>query len=81
MAKQKNEKNRIGSILEKAIIDFVEYHPVKRVNRNLRIVWMEYLEHVLSGCPAQAEDKIYDISSLMELLDAVEDETKGWHKD
>lgn len=54
----------------------MEYHPAKRVSRNLREVFVAYTQHTLDGPPLNMDDIIWDIPCLMELLDVAEDETR-----
>jgi hypothetical protein len=73
-------KLKVSKKLRMEFKQFLEYHPAKRVNRNLREVFVAYTEHTLDGPPLNMDDIIWDISSLMELLDVAEDETMGWPK-
>lgn len=71
-------KFKISKELKREFKEFLEYHPAKRVNRNLREVFTNYMQHALDGVPLNMDDIIWDISCLMELLDVAEDETKDW---
>jgi len=63
----------ISKELLKAFCQFVEQHPAKRISRNLRKVFMAFLESSLNVMPINLDDIIWDIECLMELLDAIED--------
>lgn len=71
-------KLKVSKNLKREFKQFLEYHPAKRVNRNLREVFVAYMQHTLDGVPLNMDDVIWDISSIMELLDVAEDETKDW---
>ena len=71
-------KLKVSKKLRREFKEFLEYHPAKRVNRNLREVFVNYMQHTLDGVPLNMDDIIWDVSSLMELLDIAEDETKDW---
>ncbi|MBO9730778.1 MAG: hypothetical protein J7623_19210 [Chitinophaga sp.] len=78
MKNNKLPKLKVSKPLKKEFKQFLEYHPAKRVNRNLRRAFVSYIQHTLDGVPLDMDDIIWDISSLMELLDVAEDETKDW---
>jgi hypothetical protein len=69
-------KLKISKKFKKELRDFFEYHPAKRVNRNLREVFMTYASYSLDVVPLNMSDIIWDLQSLMELIDVAEDETK-----
>ncbi|HWV68501.1 hypothetical protein [Chitinophaga sp.] len=69
---------KVSKKLKRGFKQFLEYHPAKRVNRNLQEIFVAYTQHTLDGPPLNMDDIIWDISCLMELLDVAEDETKDW---
>lgn len=72
--KQKDSEFKISKRLLKEFTQFIEQHPAKRVNRNLREVFMTFSEASLDVFPLNMSDIIWDIRCLMELLDVAEDE-------
>ncbi|MGF6849699.1 hypothetical protein QFZ51_004934 [Chitinophaga sp. W3I9] len=73
-----NTKLTLSKEFKKAVREFFEYHPAKRVNRNLREVFMTYASYSLDVIPLNMDDIIWDIQGLMELIDVAEDETTDW---
>ena len=73
--KKKNSEFKISKKLLKEFTQFIEQHPAKRVNRNLREVFMTFSEASLDVFPLKMTDIIWDIRCLMELFDVAEDET------
>jgi hypothetical protein len=78
MKTKKLPEYKISKQLKRKFNQFLEYHPAKRVNRAIREIWMRFLEQSLPGYPLNMDDMIWDIGSLMELLDEAEDETRDW---
>lgn len=72
--KKKDSEFKISQRLLKEFTQFIEQHPAKRVNRNLREVFMTFSEASLDVFPLNMNDIIWDIRCLMELLDVAEDE-------
>ncbi len=68
-------KLKISKKFKKELKDFFEYHPPRRVNRNLREVFMTYASYSLDVVPLNMSDIIWDMQCLMELIDIAEDET------
>jgi len=52
----KKEKLKLSKPLKKEFKQFLEYHPAKRVGRNLREVIMHYVQHSLDGFPLNMDD-------------------------
>lgn len=65
-------------VRSKVLIDsfksYLENHPPKTVNRNIRDVLLEYIRTVQSGYPVNLKEILGDFTALMELLDLAEDE-------
>lgn len=74
----KEIKYKLSKELKKEFRVFLEYHPAKRVNRNLREIFMTYASHSLDVVPLNMEDIIWDMTCLRELFDLAEDETADW---
>jgi len=74
----KEEKYKLSKLLKKEFRQFLEYHPAKRVGRNIREVIMHYMQHSLDGFPLNMDDILWDFTCLMELFDVAEEETKDW---
>jgi len=68
-------KLKISKTFKKELRQFFEAHPAKRVNRNLREVFVTYMSYSLDVIPLNMADIIWDMQCLMELIDVVEDET------
>ncbi|NML39623.1 hypothetical protein HHL17_20655 [Chitinophaga sp. G-6-1-13] len=75
---QKDIKYKLSKKLKKELKIFLEDHPAKRVNRNLREVFMTFVAHCLHVSPLNMKDIIWDMTCLMELFDLAEDETVDW---
>lgn len=74
----KEIKYKLSKELKKQFSEFLEYHPAKRVNRNLREIFMTYASYSLDVVPLNMEEIIWDMQSLMELFDLAEDDTIDW---
>lgn len=70
-------KIEISDNLKKEFRIFLECHPAKRVNRNLREIFMIYASYSLDVVPLNMEEIIWDMMDLMALFDIAEDETSG----
>jgi hypothetical protein len=71
-----------GTSLQEEVVRFMEYHPVGRLNRNLRKMLLEYLMHESALENFYLRDLLYDLEGLFELLDSMEAEvnTRGTRK-
>ena len=73
-----NESTELmSSALQEEFLRFVEYHPPRRLNRNLRKMLLEHLMHEDSLEDLYLQDLLYDLQGLFELFDAVELEESG----
>jgi hypothetical protein len=66
-----------GTSLQEEVVRFMEYHPVGRLNRNLRKMLLEYLMHESALENFYLRDLLYDLEGLFELLDSMEVEING----
>lgn len=71
-------KLKVSKKFKTELRQFFEAHPAKRVNRNLREVFVTYMSYSLDVIPLSMADIIWDMQCLMELVDVVEDETTDW---
>jgi hypothetical protein len=84
MKKKKNKQKikflelTISPQLKKEFEQFLEYHPARRVGRNLREVFMTYIQYAMDAIPSDIDEIIWDMADLMELFEMAEDETKDW---
>lgn len=53
---------------------FVEYHPARRLSRNLRSLVLEFLMYDGSAEAEYLRDLVIDLDGLFGLLDAIEDQ-------
>lgn len=82
MAKKSKRKNKftparrlvLNKRLSEAFIHFLEYHPAKRLSKNLRRIFMEYLRHQDVGVSIYFDETVKDLEGLFDLLDVAEDE-------
>lgn len=84
MPKKSKRKNKftptrklfLNKRLSEAFIHFLEYHPAKRLSKNLRRVFIEYLSHQDVGVSIYFEHTVRDLEGLFDLLDIAEEEWK-----
>lgn len=74
---QQTPKSRLSPDLIEEFERFVEYHPAKRLARNLRSLLLEFLMFDGSTEAEYLKDLAVDLDGLYSLLDAVEQELKG----
>jgi hypothetical protein len=55
---------------------FYEYHPARRLSRNLRSMLLEFLMYDGSAEAEYLRDLVIDLDGLFTLLDAMEEETE-----
>jgi hypothetical protein len=60
--------------LREAVIDFLNYHPAKRLSKNLRRLLIEYLRHQGAMESIYLPETLKDLEGLFDLLDVVEEE-------
>lgn len=60
--------------LQEAVIDFLNYHPAKRLSKNLRRLLIEYLRHQGTMESIYLPETLRDLEGLFDLLDVVEEE-------
>ncbi|HEX8038926.1 MAG TPA: hypothetical protein VF490_07230 [Chryseosolibacter sp.] len=60
--------------LREELVRFIEYHPARRFNRNLRRMLFEFLMTENAVESLYLKDLLYDLDGLFELLDTIEDE-------
>jgi hypothetical protein len=82
MSKKSKRKNKftptrklvLNKKLSEAFIHFLEYHPAKRLSKNLRRFFLEYLRHQDVGVSIYFEETVQDLEGLFDLLDIAEEE-------
>ena len=67
-----DEKPILGKDLEEALFHFKEYHPAKRLSRNLRTMLIDFLMYEGAVEVSYLEDLLYDLQALFALLDAIQ---------
>lgn len=55
-----------------ALLHFMEYHPAKRLNKNLRTMLIDFLMFEGATEMRYLNDLLYDVNALFTLLDAIE---------
>ncbi|MBT2623218.1 hypothetical protein [Chryseobacterium sp. ISL-6] len=63
----------MGESLRQALIRFIEYHPPKKLKKNLFSVFLEFVYSLGSGSPVNLDDILFACKELFELLDTIED--------
>jgi hypothetical protein len=56
---------------------FIEYHPARRLSRNLRSLLLEFLMYDGSSEAEYLKELVVDLDGLFELLDVVDEKYKG----
>ena len=64
----------ISPELAEAFIRFIEYHPAKRFDKNLRKLLLEFLQYDGAVEAGYLNDLLFDLEGLFELLDAIQSE-------
>lgn len=60
--------------LQEEFLRFIEYHPSRRFNRNLRKMLLEFMMSDVAVEAFYIKDLLYDLEGLFDLLDAIEAE-------
>jgi hypothetical protein len=81
LSKRKTESHQLPKAvlnrkLQEAFIHFLEYHPAKRLSKNLRRMFMEYLRYQDIGVSIYFEETLKDLDGLFDLLDIIEEQWK-----
>ena len=63
----------LSNELKEEFLRFLEYHPARRVSRNLTKMLLEYLMHETAGEADYFKTLIYDLEGLFDLLDVAEE--------
>lgn len=63
--------------LQEAFVQFLEYHPAKRLSVNLRTWLLEFLMYDGSAEAEYLYHLVTDLSGLFDLLEVVQEEWKG----
>jgi hypothetical protein len=62
--------------LTEAFVQFLEYHPPSRINRNLRRLLVDYMMYDGSRESVYIYETLLDLDGLFALLDVAEDEVR-----
>lgn len=65
--------------ISEEVRQFVEYHPAKRFDKNLRKLLLEFLQFEGAIEAIYLKDLLYDLEGLFALLDAIQAESE--HED
>lgn len=74
---KKDKRPSLSKGITEEVIRFIEYHPVKRFERNLRKLLIEFLQCGGAVEAAYLDDLLYDLEGLFTLLDAIQDDSEG----
>ena len=78
MANLRASKGRETVSLSPAIVEelihFIEYHPAKRINQNLRKLLLEFLQYDGAIEAPYLNDLLYDLEGFYKLLDVIQEE-------
>lgn len=82
MAKGSKRKNKpiaprklvLNKRMKEAVIRFLEYHPARRMSKNLRRMLVEYLMYQGAVESTYLRETLMDIEGLFDLLDVAEEE-------
>jgi len=64
----------ISPELTEALVRFIEYHPAKRFDRNLRKLLLEFLQYEGATEGDYLNDLLFDLEGLFNLLDTIQAE-------
>lgn len=73
---QKTNKNLSQELLKEFII-FIDTVPPERLNRNLRKIFLDYLNYNKDGLPFDFKDYLFDLEWLHQFLDVLDRETRS----
>ena len=72
MTTKKNPPS-LSPALKDELLRFIEYHPAKRFDRNLRKLLLEFLQYKGAIEAEYLNDLLYDLEGLFDLLDAIQE--------
>jgi hypothetical protein len=76
-----NETNSQRSVVSPELVEeferFIEYHPARRLSRNLRSLLLEFLMYDGSSEAEYLKELVVDLDGLFGLLDVVDEKYKG----
>lgn len=55
---------------------FISDHSSKRISKNLRIVWFDYLRYQTAGLHVEFDEILADIEALFDLLEVLSEESR-----
>lgn len=61
------------------VLRFIEYHPAKRFDKNLRKMLIEFLQFDGAVEAVYLNDLLYDLEGLFTLLDAIQEDGQSKH--
>lgn len=66
----------LSPALTDEVLRFIEYHPAKRFDKNLRKLLIEFLQFDGAMEAGYLDDLLYDLEGLYTLLDAIQAEAE-----
>jgi hypothetical protein len=75
--KVQDRKLVLNKNLREAFIRFLENHPARRLNKNLRRMLLMHLSHTEAVESIYLNETLWDLEGLFNLLDIVEEEWKA----
>jgi hypothetical protein len=70
----KNKLPSLSPALTDKVLRFIEYHPAKRFDKNLRKMLIEFLQFDGAVEAMYLNDLLYDLEGLFTLLDAIQED-------
>lgn len=67
----------LSPVVADAFVRFLKYHPASRVSKNLRNMFLEYLQSVETKDVQEMQPLLFDLEGLFGFLDVVEGEFRN----
>lgn len=74
------DKRQVSLELLKAFLQFVDKVPAVRIRKNLRNIFMDYLQYNKGCMPFDFEDYLLDLENMFHFLDVAVEETMQWER-
>jgi len=75
-ANKTREITSLSPVLTEALIRFMEYHPARRVDQNLRKMLLEFLQYGGALEAGYLSELLYDLEGIYDLLDVIQSEKR-----
>jgi hypothetical protein len=69
----------LSPALTDEVLRFIEYHPARRFDKNLRKMILEFLQFDGAMEAGYLNDLLYDLEGLFTLLDAIQEDSETKH--